>query len=157
MDFCEPMGGTFQLKPKITSGIPHCQLDISIFDNFLSLFFFLTTLNLDFLRPVLGQRWPPSFGACGDASLAADLGCAKGTQGRTALVLRGSLSAPWQHRQVMISDDEGFSRWTYSLLQFPWNSQHKNIRTSLKLKAFAVEASRDSAWTWAFSLNSRQN
>ena len=39
MDFCEPMGGTFQkLKPKKTSWHSHCQLDISIFDNFLSFF-----------------------------------------------------------------------------------------------------------------------
>ena len=46
-----------------------------------------------------GQRWSPSRGACGDATLAADLGCPKGAQGWTAPVLRGSLPAPgiwWQ-------------------------------------------------------------
>ena len=145
-----------EAEAKKTSWHSHCQLDISIFDNFLSFFFCPATLNLDYLVTwiccdlcsLLGQRWSPSSGTCGDAPLAADLGCAKGTQGRTTLILRGSLSAPRQHWSLVMI--EVFQDGSILFCKFHGIPNTK-IWTSLKLKALLCKLPETLSWTWDVS------
>ena len=128
MDFCEPMGGTFQkLKPKKPHGIPIANLTYQFLTTSW-VFFCPATLNLDYLDllwPVLAARpkmvpfvW--NVWRCPACSWPGM--CERDPRANNAYTPWITLSSA---TALVIGDDWGFSRWEYSLLQFPWNSQHK--------------------------------